>query len=97
MLDQLFGRRFFIVVNHKVVQKDLGKNYKYYLNIYRLHAKWKEYRLITNKDTKVEELILCAGKHHKDLQEVLKNNDIVLYNEIYKKIKSNKVKGDEYE
>lgn len=46
LLDDLFGRRFFIVVNNKKVQDlELIKNYKYYKNIYSLHSIWKKYRM----------------------------------------------------
>ena len=45
LLDELFGRRFFIVVNNKVVQEfDLVKNYEYYKNVYYLYYYWQRYR-----------------------------------------------------
>jgi hypothetical protein len=46
ILDELFGRRFFIVVNNRVIQEfDLLKNYKYYLNVIYLYNDWKKYRV----------------------------------------------------
>lgn len=55
-LDDLFGRRFFVVVNNREVQNELGgDNYKYYLNIYKLHAIWQLRRI-----WKKEELFLNA-------------------------------------
>lgn len=45
LLDELFGRRFFIVVNNRCVQKfDLVENWEYYKNVYFLYDKWKKYR-----------------------------------------------------
>lgn len=52
LIDELFARRFFIVVNNVKVQEcELTKdnNYKYYLNIYRLYVEWKKYRVIQEK------------------------------------------------
>lgn len=55
-LDDLFGRRFFVVVNNREIQNELGgDNYKYYLNIYKLHAIWQLRRI-----WKKEELFLNA-------------------------------------
>lgn len=49
-LDELFGRRFFVVVNNKMVQKiDLCPNYRYYLNVLYLYSDWYEYRKKLNK------------------------------------------------
>ena len=45
MLDELFARRFFAVINNKSVQKvDLVAHNKYYKNIYALDKKWRDYR-----------------------------------------------------
>ena len=45
ILDELFGRRFFIVVSNVIVQElDLKKNGKYYTNVYYLYEEWYSYR-----------------------------------------------------
>lgn len=45
ILDELFGRRFFIVVSNVIVQElDLKKNGKYYTNVYYLYKEWYSYR-----------------------------------------------------
>ena len=45
ILDELFGRRFFIVVTNKDVQEaDLVPNIAYYDNVKKLYIEWKEYR-----------------------------------------------------
>jgi hypothetical protein len=45
MVDNLFGYRFFIGVHNEFIQKfELIKDSQYYLNIYKLHAKWIDYR-----------------------------------------------------
>ena len=50
LLDDLFGRRFFVVVNCKEVQElDLKINRVYYENIFKLYKVWKQYRLAHNK------------------------------------------------
>lgn len=68
MLDDLFGRRFFMVVNNKSIQKwDLEKNYLFYLNIYRLYAKWKKYRKRKNEEIFDEKFCQC----NEDLESVL--------------------------
>ncbi len=58
ILDELFGRRFFIVVNNKAVQDiDLVPNYKYYLNVIYLYNDWKGFRLKSIKKSKNKEKI----------------------------------------
>lgn len=45
ILDELFGRRFFVVVSNVIVQElDLKKNGKYYTNVYYLYEEWYSYR-----------------------------------------------------
>ena len=45
ILDELFGRRFFIVVTNTTVQKeDLCKNIAYYDNVKKLYDDWVDYR-----------------------------------------------------
>ncbi len=45
ILDELFGRRFMIVVNNHTVQNfDLVKNKEYYKNVYLLYYKWRKWR-----------------------------------------------------
>lgn len=46
LIDDLFGRRFFVVVNNHKVQEELiqKENYKYYLNIYKLYFVWRKHR-----------------------------------------------------
>ena len=57
LLDDLFGRRFFVVVNCKEVQDlDLKKNRDYYENIFKLYKVWKQYRLAHNKTKLTTEL-----------------------------------------
>ena len=57
LLDDLFGRRFFVVVNCKEVQElDLKKNRDYYENIFKLYKVWKQYRLAHNKTKLTTEL-----------------------------------------
>lgn len=82
MLDELFGRRFFVVVNNiEIQEKELGKNYMYYLNIYRLHAMWKAYRIKNNsnvfgRDKDInEQLTENTNIYFKDLQLVLNEKD----------------------
>lgn len=56
LLDDLFGRRFFVVVNCKEVQDlELRVNEKYYNNIFELYKKWKKYRIKKgNKDLTID-------------------------------------------
>ena len=57
LLDDLFGRRFFVVVNCKEVQElDLKTNRDYYENIFKLYKVWKQYRLAHNKTKLITEL-----------------------------------------
>lgn len=79
MLDELFGRRFFVVVNSKKIQeKDLKENYKYYLNVFRLHAIWKTYRIRNGKKIFADDKVFYKPnnekhtKHLRDLQCFLK-------------------------
>lgn len=45
ILDELFGRRFFIIVTNAEVQnKDLVPNIAYYDNVKKLYIDWKAYR-----------------------------------------------------
>lgn len=58
ILDELFGRRFFIVVNNKAIQDiDLVKNYRYYLNVVYLYEDWSRFRInrIAKKSNYIEE------------------------------------------
>ena len=84
-LDDLFRRRFFVVVNNAYVQnkellgnsqtKDLQR-YKYYKNIYLLHAKWKVH------DKGKENFY----NNNQDLEENLKillGEELTFYNDIY--------------
>ena len=69
ILDELFGRRFFIVVNNKCVQEfDLVENWEYYKNVYFLYDKWKKYRLKHVKDEKQREnLFFTKNERYMDL------------------------------
>ncbi len=50
-LDELFGRRFMIVVNNKTVQEfDLVENKRYYQNIFFLYDYWKKFRFENGND-----------------------------------------------
>jgi len=92
MLDELFGRRFFMVVNNEFIQdKDLTENYRYYLNVYRLYAKWKEYRLSK------KEVIFDKNdyKSNRDLEFALKDKDADIYDEIFPKKKDKNKKKKE--
>lgn len=75
MLDELFGRRFFILINNiKIQEKDLVENYLYYLNIFRLHALWKVYRIKNGNEIFAEDNVVNEKKdkysnvHLRDLQ-----------------------------
>jgi hypothetical protein len=72
ILDELFGRRFFIVVNNRCVQNfDLVKNKPYYENVYSLYKKWKKYRedngndefFIKDKEQRYMDLWDAANKY----------------------------------
>lgn len=74
ILDELFGRRFFIVVNNRTVQDmELTVNGEYYTNIYKLYDIWKAYRIRQEKKEKkknrqhTDALIHCYNKNYKDL------------------------------
>lgn len=59
LLDELFGRRFFIVVNNRVVQDcDLVVNKPYYENVFLLFDRWKEYRIQNNNMDFIDENVL---------------------------------------
>lgn len=63
-LDELFGRRFMIVVSNKTVQEfDLVTNKKYYRNDFLLYNCWKKFRLENGN----EELFLNDEKRYCDL------------------------------
>lgn len=90
IVDDLFGRRFFIVVNNRTVQKfDLAKNYKYYLNVVDLHKDWTKYRVkiaekkcSDNQQALVaikEDLFICFSENHSgycNLQEAVLGKEI---------------------
>lgn len=62
-LNDLFGRRFFVVVNNEYIKNNiLIEEWKYYKNIYRLYAAWSKKR---------EGDMFSRGK---DLLECLDNN-----------------------
>ncbi len=68
LLDGLFGRRFFIVVNNPIVQEvDLLSNRKPYDNVYSLYQKWKSYREKTCSDVEVDLFVNQANERYKDL------------------------------
>lgn len=76
LLDELFGRRFFIVVNNRRIQDmELIANDKYYTNVYKLYDVWKEYRIKQEKCKKKQfpgyrdELIHVANDNYMDLQK----------------------------
>lgn len=87
ILDDLFGRRFFLVVNSISIQKfDLVENYKYYLNIYKLHAIWKHYRKKQGKGVELfDHTYEKANGKLRDLEEALEQRDSQLWRGIYKK------------
>lgn len=68
MLDELFARRFFTIVNNKQIQEiDLITNYNYYINVYKLHAIWKEYRILKDKE------LFNQFNGQRDLEEAIKD------------------------
>lgn len=74
LLDELFGRRFFMVVNNKTVQDmELAVNSEYYTNIYKLYDIWKAYRIKQEKKEQkkncryTDALIHCYNENYKDL------------------------------
>ncbi len=72
ILDELFGRRFFIVVNNRCVQKfDLVENWKYYKNVYFLYEKWKKYRSDNGND---KLFIKDEDERYMDLLDAKNNN-----------------------
>ena len=74
-LDELFGRRFFIVVSNIKVQKmDLIKNKKYYTNVYSLYEDWYNYRErnIKRKKYSTEEV---KEKRQSDFLEFSEKNE----------------------
>lgn len=84
LLDELFGRRFFIVVNNLTVQEfDLAKNSNYYSNIFYLYKDWSEYRI---KSLKKSELECGKKKLLIDFEESSKRNRPLDKCEEYKEI-----------
>lgn len=86
-LDELFGRRFFIVVTNKTVQDiDLCKNRKYYENVFKLYHDWVKYRkaiiqrMRLNEDATLKETVFLTFDKHKSnkklLEEENKESDI---------------------
>ena len=81
LLDELFGRRFFIVVNNKAVQKSelLYKDgsCRYYSNICKLYKRWKNYRIQQEKHIQkknpgyIDILIHTSNSKYEDLQEAM--------------------------
>lgn len=81
LINELFARRFFVVVNNiKVQECELVNedNYKYYLNVYRLYFEWKIYRekqeekQRKNNPNYQDELIHKNNEKYRDLQKTLK-------------------------
>lgn len=82
ILDELFGRRFFIVVTNSTVQDiDLCENRKYYENVFKLYQDWSKYReaIIQRKQlTNIEEIelkkkvFLYFNEHSSN--RIIKNN-----------------------
>lgn len=71
MLDELFGRRFFVVVNNIEIQdKDLGENYLYYLNVYRLYNIWEKYRRDRNENVFYKEKDNNNSQENKDCKTI---------------------------
>ena len=82
ILDELFGRRFFIVVTNSTVQDiDLCKNRKYYENVFKLYHDWVKYReaiiqrtrLNEDEDTTLKETVFLTFDKHS-------SNEILQYN-----------------
>lgn len=72
-LDELFGRRFFIVVTNVTVQDmDLYKNKKYYENVIKLYHDWFKHRTTIvekkhikgDEKTKLEETVFLKFNKH---------------------------------
>ena len=72
-LDELFGRRFFIVVTNVTVQDmDLCQNKKYYENVIKLYHDWVKHRttivekkhIKDDEKTKLEETMFLKFNKH---------------------------------
>lgn len=84
LLDELFGRRFFVVVNNKTVQKfeliyEEDGTCRYYSNICKLYKKWKKYRLRQEKHIQkknpgyIDKLIHTSNSRYEDLEDAMLN------------------------
>lgn len=80
VIDNLFARRFFAVVNNRNVQETelvSQDNYKYYWNIFKLYSKWKKYRKEQEKRQRkinpyYEDELLCMNNENcLDLEKAL--------------------------
>lgn len=79
LIDDLFARRFFVVVNNAEIQKyELVRNKQYYNNIIELYEMWKNYReervgkrkkTIKIKEEKgnQEDVLFCYNDKYRDL------------------------------
>lgn len=89
ILDELFGRRFFIVVTNKTIQEeDLCKNIAYYDNVKKLYDDWKNYRKkLINKNIKNN--FKDYRKKYKILIKYCENYNKVITDYNYQKIITN--------
>ena len=70
LLDELFGRRFFVVVNNKTLQDfDLVSHKPYYENVFSLYDKWKAYRF--NKGNTDVFVRSDNGECYRDLRDAV--------------------------
>ena len=84
ILDELFGRRFFIVVTNSTVQDiDLCENRKYYENVFKLYQDWFKYReaiiqrmrLNEDEDATLKETVFLTFDEHKSNKILLKEKN----------------------
>ena len=84
ILDELFGRRFFIVVTNSTVQDiDLCENRKYYENVFKLYQDWFKYRkaiikrmrLNEEEDATLKETVFLTFDKHKSNKQLLEEEN----------------------
>ena len=84
ILDELFGRRFFIVVTNSTVQDiDLCENRKYYENVFKLYQDWFKYRkaiikrmrLNEDEDATLKETVFLTFDKHKSNKQLLEEEN----------------------
>lgn len=83
ILDEFFGRRFFVVINNRSIQElDLVKNYSYYINVFKLHSLWKEYRIANNREIFAHDINITRIDRFDKNKKVLKDLQFALIEKI---------------